>query len=89
MREYGIHHTKEDMWNEEEEKDMHVPRKYMEQVKWPQMSQTFYCVISRVINKSRAPKVPLLFVNNSFILDCETKLSILCIFHATLQTCNK
>ena len=40
----------------------------------PGTSQKSYLkIINRVINKCRAPKIPPLLVNNSFILDCREK----------------
>ena len=42
----------------------------------PGTSQKFYWkIINRVINRCRAPKIPPLFINNQFILDCKKKHS--------------
>ena len=40
----------------------------------PSISQKFYWrIINRVMNKCRAPKIPPLLVNNTFILNCSEK----------------
>jgi len=35
--------------------------------------KSYWKIINRVMNKSRAPKIPPLLVNNLFILDCKEK----------------
>ena len=35
--------------------------------------KSYWKIINRVMNKCRAPKIPPLFINNRFILDCREK----------------
>ena len=36
----------------------------------------YWKILNKVINKSKAPKIPILFVDNKFILDCKEKATL-------------
>ena len=38
--------------------------------------KTYWKIINKVLNKSKAPKIPPLLVNNKFILDCKEKAAL-------------
>ena len=51
-----------------------LPIPYGRQVNKPGTSQkSYWKIINHIMNKYRAPKVPPLFINNQFILDCKEK----------------
>ena len=48
-----------------------------DKVNKPGTSQkSYWKIINRIMNKCRAPKIPPLFINNQFILDCKEKATI-------------
>ena len=49
----------------------------------PSISQkSYWKIINRVMNKCRAPKIPPLLVNNTFILNCSEKAKLFCDFYS-------
>ena len=59
-------------------KRLKMPSHYLslmgDKVNKPGTSQkSYWKIINRILNKCRAPKIPPLFINNQFILDCKEK----------------